>query len=85
MLRRGRLLISRSCLREHYHALNQAAIPLIPLFRFPEPLLILYPGVGTFVLIRPTQTFYERIKIGVELSESPVALVPLSHFLYQSE
>ena len=30
-LRRGRLLISRSCLREHYHALNQAAIPLIPL------------------------------------------------------
>ena len=38
-LRRGRLLISRSCLREHYHALNQAAIPLIPLFRFPEPLL----------------------------------------------
>ena len=31
-LRRGRLLISRSCLREHYHALNQAAIPLIPLF-----------------------------------------------------
>ena len=22
---------------------------------------ILYPGVGTFVLIRPTQTFYERI------------------------
>ena len=39
-LRRGRLLISRSCLREHYHALNQAAIPLIPLFRFPEPLLL---------------------------------------------
>ena len=25
---------------------------------------ILYPGVGTFVLIRPTQTFYERIKYG---------------------
>ena len=24
----------------------------------------MYPGVGTFVLIRPTQTFYERIKIG---------------------
>ena len=23
----------------------------------------MYPGVGTFVLIRPTQTFYERIKI----------------------
>ena len=22
----------------------------------------MYPGVGTFVLIRPTQTFYERIK-----------------------
>ena len=21
----------------------------------------MYPGVGTFVLIRPTQTFYERI------------------------
>ena len=42
-LRRGRLLISRSCLREHYHALNQAAIPLIPLFRFPEPLLTQAP------------------------------------------
>ena len=24
----------------------------------------MYPGVGTFVLIRPAQTFYERIKIG---------------------
>ena len=24
---------------------------------------ILYPDVGTFVLIRPTQTFYERIKV----------------------
>ena len=24
----------------------------------------MYPGVGTFVLIRPTQTFYERIKFG---------------------
>ena len=23
----------------------------------------MYPGVGTFVLIRPTQTFYERIKL----------------------
>ena len=23
----------------------------------------MYPGVGTFVLIRPAQTFYERIKI----------------------
>ena len=23
----------------------------------------MYPGVGTFVLIQPTQTFYERIKI----------------------
>ena len=23
----------------------------------------MYPGVGTFVLIRPTQTFYERINI----------------------
>ena len=23
----------------------------------------MYPGVGTFVLIRPTQTFYERIKV----------------------
>ena len=25
---------------------------------------ILYPGVGTFVLIQPTQTFYERINLG---------------------
>ena len=24
----------------------------------------MYPGVGTIVLIRPTQTFYERIKLG---------------------
>ena len=24
---------------------------------------ILYPDVGTFVLIRPTQTFYERINV----------------------
>ena len=24
----------------------------------------MYPGAGTFVLIRPTQTFYERIKFG---------------------
>ena len=24
---------------------------------------ISYPGVGTFVLIRPAQTFYERIKV----------------------
>ena len=47
-LRRGRLLISRSCLREHYHALNQAAIPLIPLFRFPEPLLY----DGALVIVR---------------------------------
>ena len=23
----------------------------------------MYPGAGTFVLIRPAQTFYERIKI----------------------
>ena len=23
----------------------------------------MYPGVGTFVLIRPTQTFYERINL----------------------
>ena len=23
----------------------------------------MYPDVGTFVLIRPTQTFYERIKV----------------------
>ena len=29
---------------------------------------ILYPGVGTFVLIRPAQTFCERIK--VELADS---------------
>ena len=27
---------------------------------------ILYPGVGTFVLIRPTQTFYERIMIDLQ-------------------
>ena len=25
----------------------------------------MYPDVGTFVLIRPTQTFYERIKVGL--------------------
>ena len=25
----------------------------------------MYPGVGTFVLIRPAQTFYERIKVDV--------------------
>ena len=33
---------------------------------------ISYPGVGTFVLIRPAQTFYERIKydlISVEACE----------------
>ena len=28
----------------------------------------MYPGAGTFVLIRPAQTFYERIKIGYEIS-----------------
>ena len=27
----------------------------------------MYPGKGTVVLIRPAQTFYERIKIGAEL------------------
>ena len=27
----------------------------------------MYPDVGTFVLIRPTQTFYERIKLRDEL------------------
>ena len=26
----------------------------------------MYPGVGTFVLIRPAQTFYERINLGEE-------------------
>ncbi len=26
----------------------------------------MYPGVGTFVLIRPTQTFYERIKLAAD-------------------
>ena len=27
----------------------------------------MYPGVGTFVLIRPTQTFYERIMLAIKL------------------
>ena len=26
----------------------------------------MYPGVGTFVLIRPTQTFYERINLDAD-------------------
>ena len=29
----------------------------------------MYPGVGTFVLIRLAQTFYERIKIALFYSE----------------
>ena len=33
----------------------------------------MYPGVGTFVLIRPTQTFYERINLDV-LEHKPGAL-----------
>ena len=33
----------------------------------------MYPGVGTFVLIRPTQTFYERIKVGVAVGLPPRA------------
>ena len=28
----------------------------------------MYPGVGTFVLIRPTQTFYERIKVATRVT-----------------
>ena len=32
----------------------------------------MYPDVGTFVLIRPTQTFYERIKIVGEARVSGV-------------
>ena len=32
---------------------------------------ISYPGVGTFVLIRPAQTFYERIKL-IEQAGFPV-------------
>ncbi len=35
----------------------------------------MYPGVGTFVLIRPTQTFYERIKL---LIIDDLGFVPLS-------
>ena len=31
----------------------------------------MYPGVGTFVLIRPTQTFYERIICGPDVQRSP--------------
>ena len=27
----------------------------------------MYPGAGTFVLIRPAQTFYERIKLGLDV------------------
>ena len=29
----------------------------------------MYPGEGTFVLIRPAQTFYERIKYEWQLAE----------------
>ena len=33
----------------------------------------MYPGVGTFVLIRPTQTFYERINIApVDLAQAAI-------------
>ena len=35
----------------------------------------MYPGVGTFVLIRPAQTFYERIKL---LIIDELGFVPLS-------
>ena len=51
---------------------------------------ILYPGVGTFVLIRPAQTFYERINVGftaaVGLSNPPtkgtVVVNPDGSFTY---
>ena len=35
---------------------------------------ISYPGVGTFVLIRPAQTFYERIKLGTGLLQDDCRL-----------
>ena len=55
----------------------------------------MYPGVGTFVLIRPAQTFYERIKVrgervrrvSLELRNcrlefrSPLGAGPLAEFL----
>ena len=59
-LRRGRLPISRSCLREHYHALNQAAIPLIPLFRFPEPLLNFHSDAKRFGRVSDALIFYSK-------------------------
>ena len=69
-LRRGRLLISRSCLPEHYHALNQAAIPLIPLFRFPEPLLITHR-------LDYLQVFY--YPSGATKEMGPTDIVPGTH------
>ena len=39
----------------------------------------MYPGVGAFVLIRPAQTFYERIKISLatDLTDLDAHLAPL--------
>ena len=37
----------------------------------------MYPGVGTFVLIRPAQTFYERIKVGFMKTEYNLAVETL--------
>ena len=31
----------------------------------------MYPGVGAFVLIRPAQTFYERINLRIDPMELP--------------
>ena len=33
----------------------------------------MYPGVGTFVLLRPAQTFCERIFVGKQVVESPLS------------
>ena len=35
----------------------------------------MYPGVGTFVLIRPAQTFYERININAILNAGGIASI----------
>ena len=36
---------------------------------------ISYPGVGTFVLIRPAQTFYERINLAEGLARSGIVVM----------
>ena len=35
----------------------------------------MYPDVGTFVLIRPTQTFYERIKLSGRIHDKGVLIL----------